>query len=312
MEEPTSVVEDIKLQGGMTVSDTVAQMGRAGGFTGKKLADSVDVLESMIKDGDCVKFLSFPANLIATGLRGVIKDLVRRKLFDVVVTTCGTLDHDFARVWASYYHGSFLADDAELHRRGINRIGNIFVPNDSYGITIEKRLQPMLQKMWKNGLREISTRELCWEIGKRVRSEDSILHWCWKNKVPIFVPSITDGAVGSQIWLFSQRHPLKINILRDEQELSDIVFQAKRLGALVVGGGVSKHHTIWWAQFKDGLDYAVYVTTAGEWDGSLSGARVEEAISWGKVKEDAKFSMIKGDATVILPLMVASVLDRLR
>ena len=81
---------------------------------------------------------------------------------------------------------------------------------------------------------------------------------------------------------------------------------SKKLGALMIGGGISKHHTMWWAQFRGGLDYAVYITSAPEWDGSLSGAKLKEAVSWGKVKENATFVTIPGDATVILPLIIYS------
>ena len=73
----------------------------------------------------------------------------------------------------------------------------------------------------------------------------------------------------------------------------------------------AKHHTIWWNQFKDGLDYVVYITTADEWDGSLSGARPREAVSWGKINEKAKRIMIEGDATVIMPIMTSALIDRL-
>ncbi|MFW6197193.1 MAG: deoxyhypusine synthase family protein, partial [Thermoplasmatota archaeon] len=82
-------------------------------------------------------------------------------------------------------------------------------------------------------------------------------------------------------------------------------FPADETGALMVGGGISKHHTIWWNQFRDGLDHAVYVTTAVEYDGSLSGARVREAVSWGKVREEADYITVEGDATVLLPLILA-------
>ena len=85
---------------------------------------------------------------------------------------------------------------------------------------------------------------------------------------------------------------------------------ARQKAVLVIGGGVSKHHTIWWNQFRDGLDYAVYVTTAPEWDGSLSGARVREAVSWSKVRADAQQVTIEGDASVILPLLVSSLIEK--
>jgi deoxyhypusine synthase len=248
---------------------------------------------------------------VATGTRGVLKELVKRKLVDVIITTCGTVDHDLARCWKKYYRGSFVMNDAKLHEENVNRLGNILVPNDSYGMIIEKKMQELLQQLWKEGTKEVSSSQLCREIGTRICNESSILYWAAKNSTPVYVPGITDGAVGYQTWLFSQDHDFRLNLLKDLGELNDIVFTAKKTGALIVGGGISKHHTIWWNQFKDGLDYAVYVSTADEWDGSLSGARPREAVSWGKISAKAKRIMVEGDASVILPIMASALLSRL-
>jgi deoxyhypusine synthase len=305
------VVKDYEFSKEMSVDELVMQMEKAWGFTAGKLAIGVKILETMIKMRNCVKFLSFTGNLAATGARGVFRELVKRKLVDVVITTCGTLDHDMARCWKNYYKGSFIMNDVKLHEKGINRLGNVLVPNDSYGTIIEEKMQALLQDLWKEGIQEVSTSQLCREIGKRSCNESSIIYWAAKNSIPVYVPGITDGAVGYQTWLFSQDHDFKLNLLKDSGEINDLVFTAKKTGALIVGGGISKHHTIWWNQFKDGLDYVVYVSTADEWDGSLSGARPREAVSWGKISEKAKRIMIEGDASMILPVMASSLLTRL-
>jgi deoxyhypusine synthase len=271
----------------------------------------LNILEKMARDKKCIKFISFTGNLVATGTRGVLKELVKRKLVDVIVTTCGTIDHDVARCWKDYYKGSFLMNDAKLRDKDINRLGNVLVPNDSYGIVIEEKMRVLLQNLWEEGMKEVSSRQLCHEIGKRVCNESSILYWAARNNIPVYVPGITDGAVGYQAWFFSQDHDFRINLLRDSGELNEIVFNADRTGALIIGGGISKHHTLWWNQFKDGLDYAIYISTADEWDGSLSGARPREAVSWGKISEKAKKTMIEGDASVILPLMVSALITRI-
>ena len=92
------------------------------------------------------------------------------------------------------------------------------------------------------------------------------LYWAHKNKIPVIVPGIVDGAVGSQVWLFHQQHKdLKIDILKDQSKLSDLVFEAKKVGCIHDWRGISKHHTLWWNQFRGGLDLAVYITTAHEW-----------------------------------------------
>jgi deoxyhypusine synthase len=306
------VVKDYRIRKKMSVDELVLQMDAAWGFTAGKLAVGVSIMEDMINSKGCVKFLSFPADICATGTRGVIKELVKRKLVDVIITTCGTLDHDVARCWKDYYKGSFIMNDSKLHKEGLNRLGNVLVPNDSYGVIIEKKIIGLLEELYKEGKQELSTTELCREIGLRCCNDSSILYWAAKNQVPVFVPGITDGSVGYQLWFFSQDHKdFKINLLKDEGDLNNIVFDAKKSGALIVGGGISKHHTIWWNQFKDGLDYVVYISTADEWDGSLSGARPREAVSWGKISEKAKRIMIEGDATVVMPIMACSLFERL-
>jgi len=308
-------IKDFRIRDKISTNKLIKQMYESGGFSVKKVAIGVDIIERMIKEKNCIKFLSFPACICATGSRGIIKELIKRKLFDVIITTSGTLDHDLARVWKNYYHGSFNVDDKQLHKQKINRLGNIFIPNECYGKILEQKMQPVLIELGKIK-QKWSTKELVWEFGKHLEKEknrnDSIIYWSWKNKIPMFIPGITDGAFGSHIWMYYQEHrDFTIDLLKDEQELSDIIFGAKKTGALIIGGGISKHHTIWWNQFRGGLEYAVYITTAVQYDGSLSGAQTREAISWGKIKEKADNVTIEGDATLLLPIMINALFERL-
>ena len=303
-------IKDMKINKKISMNSLVNQMHDSGGFTAKKVGIGTDILERMLKEKNCLKFLSFPACITATGTRGIIKEMVRKKFFDVLITTCGTLDHDISRTWKDYYHGSFLMDDKELRKKEINRLGNVLVPSECHGLIIEEKMKEFLEEIYAKK-KELSTHELVWEFGKRIDNKDSILYWIHKHKIPMIIPGITDGTFGYQLWQFSQDHDFKINLLKDEQLLSDLVWNAKKSGGLIIGGGISKHHTIWWNQFRGGLDYAVYITTAVEWDGSLSGARPREAVSWGKINEKAKYVMIEGDATVLLPIIFSALLERL-
>jgi len=307
----TSPVKDVVLKEGVKVSEFIDSLECVGGFTAKKLWVAAKILERMLKSNDTVVFLSFPAAIMATGIRGIIVDIVKRGFVDVIITTCGTLDHDIARTLSAYYEGDFMADDSVLRELDIHRLGSVFVPVESYGKTIESFMRVLLREIYEKGKKTLSTKELSWEIGKRLNSNSSLLTQCFLKKIPVYVPGISDGAVGSQIWLFRQTHrDFTIDIFKDEEELADIIFDAKETGALIIGGGISKHHTIWWNQFREGLDYAVYITTAPEWDGSLSGARIREAVSWGKVKQHAKYVTIEGDATIILPILHAYLIDK--
>lgn len=297
-----------------SLDELVRRLGSGGGFSAKGVADGVDLLAEMLSDPDLTLFLSFPADIVATGTRGVLATLVRGGYVDAVVTTCGTLDHDLARSFRPYYHGAWNLDDADLHRRHLHRLGNVVIPEANYGTLVERKMQTLLGRWWRSGSRSLSSRELARAIGASLppRATSSILRAAYDRNVPVFVPGITDGAVGSQLWLFWQDHrALSLDLLSDEQALSDLVYGAKRAGAIVLGGGISKHHTIWWNQFRDGLDSALYITTAVEWDGSLSGARTREAVSWGKLKPGARHATVEGDVTVLLPLMVGAALERI-
>ncbi len=305
-------VQDMRLDSLKTVEDLVRAMDGGGGFTAKKLAAASGILARMRADEDCRMILSFPAAIMATGVRGLVVDAIKAGWVDAVVTTCGALDHDLARTWQPYYHGGFEMDDHALHQAGVNRLGNVLVPNTSYGELLEEKMQPILARLWEGrGDRDAwGTVELARYFGEQLEAEErageSFLYWAAKRDVPVVVPGPTDGAWGSQIWSFAQKNRgFRFDLLADEDVLMGFVMDAKSLGALMVGGGISKHHTIWWAQFRDGLDYAVYLTTAVEHDGSLSGARVREAVSWGKVKEQARYVTVEGDATISLPIVMA-------
>jgi deoxyhypusine synthase len=309
-------VEDVRVDDGPSLDELAQRLEAGGGFSAKGVGAGVGLLARILGDKRMTKFLSFPADIVATGTRGVLAGLIRDGYVDAVVTTCGTLDHDIARAFRPYYHGEWNLDDVALRRQGLYRLGNLVIPEGNYGPVVERFMQPMLQKLWKGGTRALSTRDLVWAIGDALgpkRGAGSIARAAFERQVPVFVPGITDGAVGSQMWLFWQDHrAFSIDLMSDEQALSDLVFGAKRSGAVMLGGGISKHHTIWWNQFRDGLDAALYITTAVEWDGSLSGARTREAVSWGKVKPNAEHATVEGDVTVLFPLMVGAALERLR
>ena len=253
-------VKDIHINSKTSIEDLISQFGEAGGFVASKISTATSIMKNMQQES-CTKFLSFPADIMATGTRGLIRQLVENDMVDVIVTTCGTLDHDIARILADYYHGDFAMDDQQLREEGVNRLGNVLVPDDSYGIPIENWMQPILEELYAKESRWVPWK-IWHELGLRLASEsngsESLLAVCAKKNIKVIVPGPTDGAVGSQLWLFWQSNKdFTLDILAEEHELSDIVHEAKSTGALMVGGGISKHHTIWWNQFRDGLDLSL-------------------------------------------------------
>ena len=315
-------VEDYDFGTVASVGSLIDQMSRAGGFTATKLANARDILrESMENVGDegVLNWISFPACLCATGTRGFFLEGLKRKSFNVVVTTCGTLDHDIARTYQEYFHGDFELDDIALGEEGLNRLGNVIVPNECYGEILENVVIPWLEEIEierkekdaDNPWLGFGSVELCWALGDRIDDESSLLYWIAKHRIPMVIPGITDGSIGAQLFMHRQKNPqFFVDLMADEQILSDLTWPAKESHALMVGGGISKHHVIWWNQYRGGLDSAVSITTAPEYDGSLSGARLREAISWGKVRPEAPQVVVEGDASLILPVLGADLFSQ--
>lgn len=280
---------------------------RVGGFQALHVAQAYDVLKEALAEAD-LRFFSFTGNLVATGLREMIAEALRRRLFNVVVTTAGALDHDIAKAMgAEYSPGSFDLDDVDLAAKGLYRLGNVVIKREEYGPYVEKFVLGLCEELWGKSL---ATFELAELFGRRM-PEDSILGAAQRSGVKVFVPGIVDGAVGTALLTCNDlartrrgASRLFVDVLKDEEELRELVYASKKAAALIVGGGISKHHVIWWAQFKGGLDYVVYVSTAVEYDGSLSGARPREAVSWGKVKPGAKAAYVHADATLVLPVLL--------
>jgi deoxyhypusine synthase len=272
------------------------------GFQATNLAKAIGIIKRM-KEEDATVFLSFTSNMVATGLRGIFKELCKRKFVDAIITAGGSIDHDLIRAYNEYEIGSFMMDDKELHEKGINRLGNILIPNDRYEL-LEEKILPVFDVLYEKG-NMCSPSDISREIGKQTNNENSFLHWCTKNEIPVFCPGITDSAVGLQTYFYKQKKKdFGIDVTRDMGKLASLALSSEKTGGIILGGGISKHHTIGVNLMRGGLDYAVYVTTASPWDGSLSGARTQEAVSWGKVGENASHITVDCDATIAFPLMM--------
>lgn len=304
MDEGLDHVEDCRVEPGMDVDDLVSCYSRIHGFMAGHLAEAISILEEGVPRSR-VRVLTFTGNLVATGLRGLLAQLLDEGIFNVVMTTAGALDHDIARfMGARYYRGRFELNDEDVYRRGFHRLGNILVPVEGYGPLIEKFVGRLVSRLAPG---TYGVYELLRLAGEEMRGDrNSILGAAARSGSYIFVPGWPDGAFGTA--LFTEARRLGVDILvdyfKDMKALADIFFpQRGEALALIVGGGISKHHAIWWAQFREGLDWAVYITTAVEYDGSLSGAHPREAVSWGKIKARARKVVVYGDATIILPII---------
>ncbi|CAN1268769.1 Deoxyhypusine synthase [Linum perenne] len=235
---------------------------------------------------------------------------VVNQMVDVVVTTAGGIEEDLIKCLAPTYRGDFSLPGSQLRAKGLNRIGNLLVPNDNY-CKFEDWIIPIFDQM----LKEQTENNTLWtpskliaRLGKEIDCESSYLYWAYKNDIPVFCPGLTDGSLGDMLYFHSFRNPgLIVDIVQDIRAMNGEAVHAipRKTGIIVLGGGLPKHHICNANMMRNGADYAVFVNTAQEFDGSDSGAQPDEAVSWGKIRGSAKTVKVHCDATIAFPLLVA-------
>ena len=301
-------VEQVVLRPGMSVGELVSQMGRAGAYNGGALSRGADTYEMMQKDRNTVKFFGLAGAMVPAGMGRIVSDLIDRGYVDVLVSTGANLTHDIIEaIGCRHYHGSAACSDIELRQDEINRIYDVFLPNDAF-IRFEEFMQDVFSTLETD--HTYSIRRLLDMIGNRL--DRGILAAAARKDVPVFCPAVADSMIGLQYWLFSQTARVTVDAFLDMTELIDICFQTERTGAFLVGGGVPKNFILQsMLVTPKGFNYAVQLTGDRPDLGGLSGATLDEARSWGKVTEEAQTVTVYGDATITLPILVACVLERL-
>ncbi|XP_037649547.1 deoxyhypusine synthase-like isoform X1 [Sebastes umbrosus] len=256
----------------------------------------------------CTIFLSYTSNLISCGVRESIRYLAEHRMVDVLVTTAGGIEEDLIKCLGPVYVGEFTMPGKDLYKRGLNRGGNTLMPEENYE-KFDKWMTPILKQM----LQEQKSQGTRWtpskvihRLGKEINNPESVYNWAYKNNIPVFCPALTDGAIGDLFYLLSAENPgFIVDIVEDIAKLNNLAVAANSTGMIALGGGVAKHQVCNANSWRDGADYAVYVNTAQEFDGCDSGARPDEAVSWGKIRAEAKPVKVFGDASIIFPLLVA-------
>jgi len=293
------------------------------GFQASYLARAIEEINKMLywkpteaqiaedpsmKDAKCTIFLGYTSNMISCGIREVIRFLCKYKLVDAIVTTCGGIEEDLIKCMAPTVMGEFHLDGAMLRERGLNRIGNLIIPNDNYCM-FEDWMQPLLDKMLQEqkekGTRWTPSRMIA-RFGQEINNEESVYYWCWKNNIPVYCPAITDGSVGDMIFFHEFRNPgLVVDLVPDILALNKSAIDAKCSGMIILGGGLIKHHICNANLMRNGAEYSVYINTAQEFDGSDAGARPDEAVSWGKIKPGSTAVKLYTETSLVFPLIVA-------
>lgn len=304
-------VEHMRLHGRMTVGKLVEEMNAAGVLGAGRIGKAAELVTEMFSDPDCTVFLTLAGALVPAGLRRVICDLIKHEYVNVLVTTGANMVHDMVEA-LGYRHGigTFAAEDKRLKAQNIGRIGDIYIQQEAFE-ALEKWLFKTLETIPEEKRQHLSAAELLYEIGKRIEDPESILAAAAKKNVPIICPAFADSIAGFQLWVYGQDKTIHIDPLLDVNVLMDKVYEAKKAGIIILGGGFPKHFALFANTFREGVDLAVQITMDRPEPGGLSGASLEEAVSWGKIKPEGKAVTVICDATIAFPIIIAAVLDRL-
>ena len=248
----------------------------------------------------------------------------------IMWTKIGSIASMLQNVWIIHLHSIWclLSGPFQLITSGINRIGNLLVPNKNY-CKFEDWVAPLISTMhdeqdvkWKEQAKAMADAkdgddmpsapfsytpsEFIARLGKEINNEESVLYWAYKNDIPVFCPALTDGSVGDMIYFHSYKRPgFVLDIARDIRRINDLAVQCYSTGQLIIGGGLVKHHTCNANLMRNGADYSVYINTGHEFDGSDAGASPDEAISWGKIRITADPVKVCAEATIVFPLIVS-------
>ncbi len=303
-------VKDFIWKPNMSVEECVDSFSSLG-YQSTELNEAVKVILKMKRTNSKI-FLTFTSNMVTSGLRGFFAQLCQLKIPNILVTTSGSIEEDIMKsLGEEFSFSTFYADDTQLHEKGENRVGNLIIKNESY-MKFEDLMQTYLTKIYDKQKR-ISSSKLLYKIGLMIKDENSILYQASKNNIPIYCPGIADSSFGFQLFMFQQKHPdFIVDTIQDMERITtDLSFDEKK-GLISLGGSISKHYAIFAALLSGGFDYAVYLTTSHATSGSMSGATTQEAKSWGKIKDDGEAATVNGDVTITFPLIMCSVLDKLK
>ena len=292
--------------------NSVFESYRTMGIQSTNLSKSIDLVNKMIRwrgeqNQKCTIFLGYTSNMVSCGVREIIRFLCQHKMVDVIVTTTGAIEEDIIKCRDPSFIGNFRMDDKQLREDGINRIGNMLVPNGNYchfEDWINPILDEMLERQNKHGANWTPSKTIDL-FGERINNPESIYYWCHKNKIPVYCPAFTDGSIGDMIYFRSFKKPgLRIDLVEDIRGLNNSAFDAVRSGAIILGGGVIKHHILNANLMRNGLDYTVIINTAIEYDASDAGASPNEALSWGKIQPEGEFVKVFSEASLVFPILV--------
>ncbi len=295
------------INNGMSVLELIEQMGKSGVLGAGRMYRATKLLAETLNDGDTTVFLSVAGPLVPGGLRKVIRDMIENDMVDVLITSGANITHDLLEAFGGKHHYGMTDDDETLCKQGMGRIGDLYTKSEDFEV-FEKEITKIMSDIAEKE-NTLSIRKFLTKIGSALSDDESILKTAARKGVPIYAPGLIDSMLGLQLWMFTQDNDLHLDASGDMSELSDIVYDSKRVATVILGGGLPKHYALASNLLTGGVDAAIQVTMDRSETGSLGGAPLEEAKSWAKAKAGSNLVTVIGDATIIFPMMLAGAME---
>jgi deoxyhypusine synthase len=292
-----------------SISEFADAMLRVGVLGAGRFGRATSITKRIFEDPECFTFLSMSGPMVPGGLRTLVSYLIEKGIIDTIITSGANIVHDLVEAYGGgHYRVPPSKDDHKLREAGMGRIADIFVQENDFEL-FEKGIYAFLDTLSEEKLTTLAPSEFLTELGHTIDDTTSIVKQASEHGVPIFSPGLMDSMLGFHLYTYSTTKNLVLDFVKDLRILGDIVTKQKKTGAIMLGGGLTKHFTMGSTILRGGLDMAVQITLDRPEGGSLGGAPLVEGVSWRKMQSEANFETVIGDATIIFPLLIIGALS---
>ena len=312
-----------------SVASLISDLAPYGGVA-SQVAKGAEALHAMVRDKQCLRFLTITGAMTVAKMDLVICDMIETGLINAISSTGALMAHGLvSSIGLKHYKYNPAYDDTALARRKLNRVTDTLEPETNLD-TVEEVIGEVVNQL--NGNRPTSPTVLNKLIGKHLAehypNERGILKSAYLCGVPVFVPAFVDSELGNDLYIHNikrqrrRKNPILVNLEQDSKRLVELVTAAKRFGIFTIGGGVPRNNVQNVAPLIEIINqrlgtnlpprrftYGIRICPDRPHFGHLSGCTYSENESWRKAVKNGVYAEIQADATQVWPFLVKYILD---
>ena len=316
-----------------SVQELVAAMGQTA-FGGRTVGEAADVLHTMVTDPDCFVVGTFAGAMTVAKMGLVLCDMIEQGMVHALVSTGALMAHGLVEASGRrHFKYNPAVDDQTLYEQGYNRVYDTLELEQNLDDVADIFEEVFAAVPPGDTLCSYKINHLLGAYLSRHVPERGILKSAYECGVPIYVPAFTDSEIGLDFALCNRKRHLagqtrlSYDPFIDLEHYTALIQAQHKLGIFTIGGGVPRN---WSQQVGPYLEliakrvgqateiqrftYGVRICPEPVQWGGLSGCTYSEGISWGKFvspSEGGRFAEVPCDATIVWPLIVKAVQERL-